>query len=102
MQLSNTTNKEMIERIATEEINQSRQSGIIEVTVDPSMIDLAVGDVVKFTNSTLGQTDKLYRILSTQIKPDHVIQLNMREYDDNVYWDNNKTIITNNKDDTDH
>ena len=102
MQLSNTTNKEMIERIATEEINQSRQSGIIEVTVDPSMIDLAVGDFVKFTNSTLGQTNKTYRILSTQIKPDHQIVLNMREYDANVYWDNNKTIITNNKNDTDH
>jgi hypothetical protein len=102
MQLSNTTNKEMSERIATEEINQSRQSGILEVTVDPSMIDLAVGDVVKFTNSTLGQTNKTYRILSTQIKPDHQIVLNMREYDANVYWDNNKTIITNNKNDTDH
>ena len=102
MQLSNTTNKEMVERIATEEINQSRQSGILEVTVDPSLIDLAVGDVVKFTNTTLGQTNKLYRILSTQIKPDHQIVLNMREYDDNVYWDNNKTIITNNKNDTDH
>ena len=102
MELSATTNKEMVERIATEELNQSRQSGIVEVDVDPSMIDLTVGDVVTFTNTTLGQTNKTYRILQTIVKNDHKISLNMREYDNNVYWDNNKTIITNNKDDTDH
>tara|TARA_R100000231_G_scaffold119459_1_gene89542 strand:- start:1516 stop:2982 length:1467 start_codon:yes stop_codon:yes gene_type:complete len=102
MELPNTTNKEMVQRIATEEINQSRQSGIVEVEVDPSLINLTVGDVVTFTNTTLGQTNKTYRILQTVIKPDHRIGLNMREYDTNVYWDNNKNIITNNKDDTDH
>ena len=36
------------------------------------------------------------------LKREHTISLNMREYDANVYWDNNKTIIVNNKDDTDH
>ena len=102
IELQHTTSKTMCNRILTEEINQSRQSGIIEVKVDPSMIDLAVGDVVKFTNSTLGQTNKLYRIIKTVVSPDHTITLNMREYDNNVYWDNNKTVITNNKDDTDH
>lgn len=102
LELPHTTDKAMVERIATEEINQSRQSGIVEVEVDPSLIDLTVGDVVTFTNSTLGQTNKTYRILQTIVKPDHKITLNMREYDTNVYWDNNKNIITNNKDDTDH
>ena len=102
IELPNTTDVAMANRILTEEINSSRQSGVIEVDVDPSMIDLAVGDVVKFTNSTLGQTDKLYRILKTVVKQDHIITLNMKEYDTNVYWDNNKGIITNNKNDTDH
>lgn len=102
MELAHTTNANAVERIATEEINQSRQSGIVEVTVDPSMIDLSVTDVVKFTNTTLGQTDKLYRIISTVVRNDHTIVLNMREYDANVYWDNNTGIITNNKNDTDH
>lgn len=102
IELAYTTNAEMTARILTEEINSSRQSGIIEVDVDPTLIDLAVGDVVKFTNSTLGQTNKLYRILKTVVKADHIITLNMREYDTNVYWDNNKTIITDNKNDTDH
>ena len=102
MELPHTTNKEMVERIATEELNQSRQSGIVEVDVDPSLLDLTVGDVVTFTNTTLGQTNKTYRILQTVVKPDHRISLNMREYDTNVYWENNQTVITNNKDDTDH
>ena len=102
IELPHTTNKEMVERILTEELNQSRQSGVLEVEVDAGMLALSVGDVVKFTNTTLGQTDKKYRILSTVLRPDHRVSLNMREYDDNVYWNNNKTVITNNKDDTDH
>lgn len=102
IELEHTTNKEAVERILTEEINQSRQSGVLEVEIDPRNIDLTVGDVVKFSNTTLGQTEKLYRITKTVLKPTHTLELNMREYDPNVYWDNNKSIIVNNKDDTDH
>lgn len=102
LELPYTADKAMVDRILTEEINQSRQSGILEVTIDPSNIDLTVGDVVKFSNDTLGQTEKYYRITKTILKPDHTLDLNMREYDANVYWDNNTGIIVNNKDDTDH
>ena len=102
LELPYTSDKYMVERILTEEINQSRQSGVLEVTIDPSNIDLTVGDVVKFSNTTLGQTEKFYRITRTLLKPDHTLELNLREYDDNVYWDNNTGIIVNNKDDTDH
>lgn len=102
IELPFTADRYMIERILTEEINQSRQSGILEVMIDPTNIDLTVGDVVRFSNSTLGQTEKLYRITKTVLRPDHTLELNMREYDDNVYWDNNTSIIINNKDDTDH
>lgn len=102
LELPFTTNKAMVERILTEEINQSRQSGILEVMIDPSNIDLTVGDVVKFSNDTLGQTEKYYRITKTVLRPDHTLELNMREYDANIYWDNNTGIIVNNKDDTDH
>ena len=102
LELPYTTDKAMIERILTEEINQSRQSGILEVTIDPSNINLTVGDVVTFSNTTIGQSNKLYRVTKTVLKPDHILELNMREYDDNSYWDNNTGIIVNNKDDTDH
>ena len=100
--LSHTTDANMAIRIITEEINQARQSGALSVEVIPSLIKMEIGDVVKFTNSTLGQTDKLYKIISTTLKADHSLSLVMREYDANVYWDNNKTIIINNKNDTDH
>ena len=102
LELPYTTDRYTIERILTEEINQSRQSGILEVVIDPSNIDLTVGDVVTFSNTTLGQTNKEYRITRTVLRPDHTLELNLREYDDNVYWDNNTGIIVNNKDDTDH
>ena len=100
--LNNVTDSGQALRIATEEINQSRQSGVLEVTVDPSNLDLTVGDVVSFTNSVIGQTGKLYRIIKTVLRSDHTLELNMREYDQNVYWDNNQTILVNNKDDTNH
>jgi len=100
--LSAVTDDGQAIRIATEEINQSRQSGVLEVTVDPSNLDLTVGDVIKFSNSTLGQTEKLYRIIKTVLRSDHTLELNLREYDPQVYWDNNQSIIVNNKDDTDH
>ena len=102
LELPYTADKAMVERILTEEINQSRQSGILEIIIDPSNLDLTVGDVVRFTNSTIGQTNKLYRITKTVLKPNHELEVNMREYDDNVYWDNNTNIIVSNKDDTDH
>ena len=85
-----------------EELNQTRQSTVLECTVDPSKIDVGVFDVVKFTNTTFGQTNKLYRVLTTILNEDNTVTLNMREYDANVYWDNNTGIITDNKNDTDH
>jgi|TARA_B100000035_G_scaffold147026_1_gene125315 hypothetical protein len=100
--LEAVADKDRVNRILNEELNQSRQSGLLEVTVDPSKLDLGVFDLVKFTNSTFGQTNKIYRIMQTILNEDNTVTLNMREYDANVYWDNNKSIITNNKDDTDH
>tara|TARA_R100000734_G_C3275193_1_gene70153 strand:- start:200 stop:799 length:600 start_codon:yes stop_codon:yes gene_type:complete len=100
--LTGVTNKERVLRILNEELNQSRQSGQLSVQVDASLIDIGVYDIVKFTNTTFGQTNKLYRIMQTVLNPDNTITLNMKEYDANVYWDNNKSIITNNKDDTDY
>tara|TARA_B100000035_G_C20811177_1_gene469944 strand:- start:105 stop:734 length:630 start_codon:yes stop_codon:yes gene_type:complete len=100
--INSLSSKTQMLRIMNEELNQTRQSTVLECTVDPSKIDVGVFDVVKFTNTTFGQTNKLYRVLTTILNEDNTVTLNMREYDANVYWDNNKGIITNNKDDTDH
>ena len=100
--LEAVADKDRVNRILNEELNQARQSGLLEVTVDPSKLDVGVFDLVKFTNTTFGQTNKIYRVMQTTLNADNTVTLNMREYDANVYWDNNKSIITNNKDDTDH
>ena len=100
--INSLSSKTQMLRIMNEELNQTRQSTVLECTVDPSKIDVGVFDVVKFTNTTFGQTNKLYRVLTTILNEDNTVTLNMREYDANVYWDNNKTFITNNKDDTDY
>lgn len=102
IEFAHTDDKNMVERILTEEINSTRQSGTLQVTVTTRLLNYTVGDVVKFTNSTLGQTEKLYRISQQKLRPDFSIELTMREYDPNIYWDNNKTIILDNFDDTDH
>lgn len=102
IELPHTSDKSMAERIVNEEINSSRQSATLQITVTTRLLDYTVGDVVKFTNGTLGQTEKLYRIAEQKIKPDFNIQLTLREYDANVYWDNNTGIITDNFNDTDH
>lgn len=102
IELPHTTDKSMVERILNEELNSSRQSAVVECTVTTRLLNFTVGDVVKFSNSTLGQTDKLYRISEQKINPDFTIKLVLREYDANVYWDNNTGIITDNFNDTDH
>lgn len=97
-----TTSGTMVERIATEEINQSRQSGQLNVVTTTQLLETTVGDIVKFTNDTLGQNEKLYRIVGQVLTSDHTMELTLKEYDPMVYWDNNQSIIINNKDDTDH
>lgn len=89
-----------VQRILTEELNQSRQSGTVKVTTTMELFDVEVGDVVKFTEHSLGQQDKLYRVTTMTINTDYTLTFGLVEYDDNIYWDNNPGILLNNKDDT--
>ena len=100
--LAHTTIGQAVDRWAYEEINQSRQSSALKVRTTTALFEAVVGDVVKFTNDTLGQTDKLYRIVSQTLTADHAMELSLTEYDPLVYWDNSEGFITTNKDDTDH
>ena len=83
-------------QLLTEEINDSRQSHMIELKATVEAIDLQVGDIVEVTNQTFGITNKKFRITETTIEPTSEVKLIMREYDPNVYGG---TIITNAKDD---
>ncbi len=99
LDLPYTVTTTMVERILTEEINQSRQSGKLSVKTTTQLLATTVGDVVKFTNETLGQTEKLYKISGQTLTSDHEMEMVLTEYDPDVYWSNNQSIILNNKDD---
>jgi len=82
----------IVNQILTEEINQSRQSHMIQLKCTVDAIDLQVGDLVNVTNETFGITQKTFRVLNTIIEPSSEITLALREYDANVYG---SSIITN-------
>lgn len=89
-----TKSASVAQQIITEEINQSRQSHVIDLTATIEAIDLLVGDVVQVTNSTFGITNKLFKVLSTEIQPSNEVRLILREYDPDVYG---SSIITDYK-----
>lgn len=91
-----TKTKSVVEQILTEEINQSRQSHMIQLKCTVEAIDLQVGDLVKVTNDTFGITEKVFRVMSTIVEPGSEVTLSLREYDDNVYG---SSIITNSRTD---
>jgi hypothetical protein len=86
-----TKTKSVVEQILTEEINQSRQSHMIQVKCTVDAIDLQVGDLVKVTNETFGITEKKFRVMSTIVEPSSEVTLSLREYDADVY---SSSIIT--------
>ena len=83
MQFTKTAS--IVNQILTEEINQSRQSHMIQLKCTVDAIDLQVGDLVNVTNETFGITQKTFRVLNTIIEPSSEITLSLREYDADVY-----------------
>ena len=80
-----TKTASIVNQILTEEINQSRQSHMIQLKCTVDAIDLQVGDLVNVTNETFGITQKTFRVLNTIIEPSSEITLSLREYDADVY-----------------
>ena len=89
-------NAAQAQQIITEEINQSRQSHLIELTATIEAVDLQVGDLVTVTNETFGITNKEFRVLMTELLPSSEVTLSLREYDADVYG---SSIITDAKGD---
>lgn len=75
----------VVNQILIEEINQSRQSHMIQMKCTVDAIDLQVGDLVNVTNETFGLTQKTFRVLNTIIEPSSEVTLALREYDADVY-----------------
>ena len=80
-----TKTASVVNQILTEEINQSRQSHMIQLKCTVDAIDLQVGDLVNVKNETFGITQKTFRVLNTIIEPSSEITLSLREYDADVY-----------------
>lgn len=91
-----TKTSSVAEQLLIEEINESRQSHMIELTATVEAINLQVGDLVQVTNQTFGITNKKFRVIETTIEPTSEVKLVLKEYDDDVYG---SSIITDAKDD---
>jgi hypothetical protein len=83
-------------RLATQILNQSRQSHMINLTATIEAIKLQVGDIVGVTNETFGITNKLFRVRQTTLQPTSEIDLVLQEYDPDVYG---ADVITDARDD---
>lgn len=80
-----TKTTSIVQQILIEEINQSRQSHMINIKCTVDAIDLQVGDLVNLTNETFGITQKTFRVMSTIVEPSSEVKLALREYDADVY-----------------
>jgi hypothetical protein len=77
----------MAEMLGLVELKQSRVDKVIRFTTDYSYIGLRAGDLIDVTNSVLGYTNKVFRIISIEEADDEAISISITatEYDANVY-----------------
>jgi hypothetical protein len=77
----------MAEMLGLIELKQSRVDKVIRFTTDYSYIGLKAGDLIDVTNSVLGYTNKVFRIISIEEADDEAISISITatEYDANVY-----------------
>jgi hypothetical protein len=77
----------MAEMLGFVELKQSRVDRVIKFTTDYSYIGLKAGDLIDVTNTVLGFTNKVFRIISLEEADDEAISISITatEYDANVY-----------------
>ena len=77
----------MAEMLGLIELKQSRVDKVIKFTTDYSYIGLKAGDLIDVTNTVLGFTNKVFRIISLEEADDEAISISITatEYDANVY-----------------
>jgi hypothetical protein len=77
----------MAELLGLIELKQSRVDRVIKFTTDYSYIGLRAGDLIDVTNTVLGFTNKVFRIISLEEADDEAISISITatEYDANVY-----------------
>ena len=66
-------------------LRRSREALVLQITADFNAYDLAIGDIVGITHSSLGFSAKNFRVLSITFNEDYTISLNLVEHQNSHY-----------------
>ncbi len=66
-------------------LRRSREALVLQLTVDFNGYDLAVGDIVGITYSSVGFSAKNFRVLSVTFNEDYTVSLNLVEHQNSHY-----------------
>ena len=75
-------------------LRRSREALALQITVDFNAYDLLVGELVNITHSSLGFSNKAFRVLSITFNEDYTVSLNLIEYQASHYTWASKTQVT--------
>ena len=74
-------------------LRRSRQALTLVINVSFDAYDLAIGDIVNITHSSLGFSSKAFRVVALSFSEDYTIGLNLIEHQDSYYTWANKTQV---------
>ena len=74
------TNPYQAEEMAEVILRRTRESTRLSINVSFSAYDLAIGDIVNVTHSSIGYSAKPFRILSMKFNPDYTLGLDLVEH----------------------
>ena len=75
-------------------LRRSREALVLQITADFNAYDLAIGDIVGITHSSLGFSAKNFRVLSITFNEDYTISLNLVEHQNSHYTWTSKSEIS--------
>ena len=88
------TNTYQAEEMAEVILRRTRDSLRLSLNVSFSAYDLAIGDIVNITHSSIGFSAKPFRVLSIKFNPDYTLGLDLVEHQDAHYTWATKTQAT--------
>ena len=88
------TNTYQAEEMAEVILRRTRDSARLSINVSFSAYDLAIGDIVNVTHSSIGYSSKPFRVLSIKFNPDYTLGLDLVEHQDAHYTWATKTQAT--------
>jgi len=79
------TNTYQAEEMAEIILRRSREAIALDITVDFNAYELAIGDIVAVTHTSVGFTAKLFRVMNLTFNEDFTIKLLLIEHQDSHY-----------------